>query len=150
MNTTWNTHWQERLRSGIGVLGFMTVTDLVESHPKASYEDLAELLPGFAPIQIQRLHSEESLGLDRTSRVRFWKTSLLRYLARHVPNGIRMHGDWPLTLALGSWAGSMPESEQKDCSEIVRRFKKLITEKPDDWFPSDDEVSFQEVFSMNS
>ena len=75
---------------------------------------------------------------------------MVRYLARHVPNGIRMHGEWPLALALGSWAGSMPDYEQKDCAEIVRRFKKVAQKKADDWFPLDEDDSFKEIFAMDN
>lgn len=150
MSTNWNLDWETQLRHKLSLLGIASITELVESHPKASYEDLAKILRGFAPIQIQRVHSDESGDINDPARVRFWKTSLIRYLVRHVPNGIRMHGDWPLILALGSWAGSMPETDQQFCSGVVRRFKRTAVDKADDWFPSEDDASFQELFNIKS
>ena len=150
MSTNWNPNWESQLRRELSLLGVGSITELVESHSNATYEDLAKLLPGFAPVQIQRLHYEESGNINDPARGKFWKTSLIRYLMKHVPDGIRMHGDWPLILALGSWAGSMPETDQKFCSGIVRRFKRTAAAKADDWFPSEDDANFRELFDTKS
>ncbi|QDT25168.1 hypothetical protein Enr10x_04630 [Gimesia panareensis] len=127
----WRTFTYEKLRGR----GISSVLEYVRNAEATPYEDLASDLGGsqLAPIQIQKLLREEIS--DDIDIEYYMRTSLVRYLRYHVPQGIRMHGDWNLTLAFGSWAGGMDESMQSRCTKIVKKLKKAFSICADDWIP---------------
>jgi hypothetical protein len=86
-----------------------------------------------APVQVQMLLREETEGTSDFSY--FVRSSLIRNLHEHVPRGFRMHGQWPLILALSSWAGSMGTVLGARCARVASAVKTL-SGVPDSWLPS--------------
>lgn len=135
MTNPWSHNWRECAVARLHELGYGSLFDFARERECAPYASLANELGGdeLAPVQIQMLLREE---LENTPDFPYFvKSSLVRNLHEHVPNGVHKHGDWPLTLALSSWAGSMGESLQRPCASIARRLKKLDGIS-DDWIPA--------------
>lgn len=144
----WSDGWRDRTYSMIKRLGFESVTSFLDHEPDKSFEDKStELgLGEIAPIQLQWLYRDEAKKNRQTKQ--YLAGSFVRYLARHIPNGIRLHGEWPLNLALGSWAGSMDEEDQDRCAIIVKRFKDASLKLPDDWIPKSDDPVVVKIFDV--
>jgi hypothetical protein len=145
MSGAWAHDWRSLAYQELGKRGFPTMLAFARSWPRATYKELASTLAGdgLAPVQIQKLLEEESTG---TLDFRYFvMSSLLRNLHEHLPHGFRRQGDWPLTLALASWAGSMPTDLQAECGRIARRLK-TCTAFPDHWLP--DSVDDPELCSF--
>ncbi len=136
MTNAWDHDWRTYVYTELASKGYSTLLEFVRQHNQLSYHALAASLSNvtnkIAPIQVQSILRAETEGTDDFSY--FVRTSLVRNLLHHTPNGIRKHGDWRLILALSSWAGSMGPELQEICGKIARSLKSDLSIS-DDWIP---------------
>ena len=146
MSDVWANGWKDRIYAHVASCGFKSITEFLDDRPIVSFEELVDGIHGdkVAPIQLQWVFQDEARKSNQYER--YLRNSLIRYLSRHVPNGVKQHGDWPLNLALGSWAGSMDDQMQSRCTKIVRRFKKEIADLPNNWIPSNNDALIEKIF----
>lgn len=146
MNHCWGDQWKSGIYQILHGKGYVSVLSYFDSLPFESYQELASGLGNhIAPAQMQLLHSEESKTAELEEL--YLRSSFVRYLRYHVPLGIGNHGDWPITLALGTWAGSMSADQQSRCSQIIRKFKKVLSTLPKNWLPTVGDDVLERLFA---
>ncbi len=111
----WSEGWQERLLDRVRFLGHASVSDFVESHPGEPYGKLVtELGPGFAILQLQRLHMLEAIQGNRRREVAM--DSLVRSIRQHLPSGwnVKKDSDRRRAFARAEWVVPVTGPEDFD------------------------------------
>lgn len=112
------------------------MVDFARSRETATFQSLAHEIGGhkIAPVMVEKMlkdDAEKEGCLDY-----FLRSSLLRQLHQHVPNGVHKHGDWKLIRALSSWVGMVGTT--RDLERLSSRVADLLQHDanlPDDWLP---------------
>ena len=149
MTEMWNDDWKTLIFEAVENEGCTSLLDYARKHETKTFQQIAtELGDGrFAPVMIEKVlrqDAEEASCMDY-----FMRSSLLRQLHHHVPNGLLSHGEWKLVRALSSWVGLIGTDRE------LERTSKLVADRiqsdetlPDDWLPvSSDDSTFASFFT---
>jgi hypothetical protein len=123
----WNGDWRARIRESLQSLGFDSMLSYSRARESSTFDLMAQELGGanLAPIQIMYALRAEIVTSDDFSY--FAKSSLIRYLKKHIPDGWKPETSFgvPFHLAVVSWGACFSDKYKLQVFAVIAKLKSL-------------------------